>query len=309
MSSLARLRRQSQNGSNNGCRRGPRTPPCARRTSSCRCTFIGFRGVNQPRRGRNSSSLRRGSLAQRSTPPSLSTPDTILGTSGCASPRTGTCSPPCAQARPRSSMVRSKPSSRRACASLRAKRPKPPSLSRRPDLKFGSRAGRYRGRRRASRYREHDRLQGHDVQRHPEPGVDFRLYERLLDAQVRPDRRVCPPAAQPYGSPRICDLHPAPRRRSDCGRTDAAAHLGLYREGEASFVQAREEEAVARKPELRARRHGLSVWRDRGRRARVQAARVDQPCCVTALRGLPAKAMIINIEPKQWAKAVSGEEG
>ena len=138
---------------------------------------------------------------------------------------------------------------------------------------------RHRGRRRASRYREHDRLQGNDVQRHPEPSVHFRLYERLLDAEVGSDRRVCLPAAQPHGSPRIRDLHPAPRRRSDCGRTDAAAHLGLYREGQASFVQARDEEAVAREPELRSRRDGLSVWRDRGRRARVQAARADQPCC------------------------------
>src|SRR3984957_133683 len=85
--------------------------------------------------------LAQGSLAARTTPLSVCTPDTILGTSGCASPRTGTCSPPCAQARPRSSMVGSKPSSRRACASLRARRSKPTSLSRRPDLKFGSWAG------------------------------------------------------------------------------------------------------------------------------------------------------------------------
>src|SRR6202021_3653482 len=98
-----------------------------------------------------------------------------------------------------------------------------------------------------------------------------------------PGRRVCPPAAQPYGSPRICDLPPAPRRRSERGRTAAAAHLGLYREGQASFVQARDEEAVACEPELRSRRDGLSVWRDRGRRARVQAARADQPCCVVSV--------------------------
>ena len=66
---------------------------------------------------------------------------------------------------------------------------------------------------------------------------------------------------------------PRLRRRSDCGRADAAPHLRLYREGQASFVQARDEEAVALEPELRARRHGLSLWRDRGRRARVQATR------------------------------------
>ena len=56
----------------------------------------------------------------------------------------------------------------------------------------------------------HDRLQGHDVQRRPEFGVHFRLYQRLLDAQVRSDRRICLPAAEPHGSPRLRDLHPAP---------------------------------------------------------------------------------------------------
>ena len=88
----------------------PRSRLCAGRTSSCRCTFIGFRGANRPRCGRKSSSLRKPRLAQSSTPLSISTRDTILGTSGCASSRTGTCSPQCARARRRSSMARLKPS-------------------------------------------------------------------------------------------------------------------------------------------------------------------------------------------------------
>ena len=170
------------------------------------------------RRGRNSSSLRRGSLAQSSTPRSVSTPDTILGTSGCASPQTGTCSPPCAQARPSILNGEIETFTETGLRLTSGQEIEADLIVTATGLKVRLMGGvGYRSRRRANRYREHDRLQGRDVQRHPEPGVHLRLYERLLDAQVRSDRRVCLPAAQPYGSPRIRDLYPPPRRCSDCG--------------------------------------------------------------------------------------------
>ena len=52
--------------------------------------------------------------------------------------------------------------------------------------------------------------------------------------------------------------------------------------------------ALAHESELRARRHGLALRRDRGRRARVQAARSWKPRGVTALCGLVRSAMIIK---------------
>jgi monooxygenase len=55
--------------------------------------------------------------------------------------------------------------------------------------------------------RDHQ-LQGHDVQRRAEPGLDLRLHQRQLDAEGRPDGRVCLQAAQPHG-PHGPDLHAA----------------------------------------------------------------------------------------------------
>ena len=63
------------------------------------------------------------------------------------------------------------------------------------------RAGRdaVRRRRRAGRFRADLDLQGHDVLRRAEPGLDVRLHQRLVDAARRPHRRVRLPAAQPHG--------------------------------------------------------------------------------------------------------------
>ena len=54
----------------------------------------------------------------------------------------------------------------------------------------------------------HDRVQGNDVQRRPKSRLRFRLYQRVLDAQVRSDRRVRVPVARSHGSPRLCVCTP-----------------------------------------------------------------------------------------------------
>ena len=54
---------------------------------------------------------------------------------------------------------------------------------------------------------EDHELQGHDVQRRAEPGVVFRVHERVVDAQVRPDLRVCLSAAQSHGKDGATAVH------------------------------------------------------------------------------------------------------
>ena len=65
---------------------------------------------------------------------------------------------------------------------------------------------------------------------------------------------------------------PRLRDASDCRGADPAPHLRLYREGEASAAKTREDETLADESELRPRRDGFALWRDRRRRTRVQAA-------------------------------------
>ena len=64
-------------------------------------------------------------------------------------------------------------------------------------------------------------LQGHDVRRRAEPGVCARLHERVVDAQVRPRRRVRLPAAEPHGRARLRQCTP---RAPDPSLADAAVH-------------------------------------------------------------------------------------
>ena len=97
----------------------------------------------------------------------------------------------------------------------------------------------------------------------PNLASDFRLYERLLDPQIRSDRRLCLPIAEPYGSPRLCGLQAAPGRRANNGGPDAAPHFRLYPEGEGPVAEARGEDAVAHESELCARRARLALRRDR----------------------------------------------
>ena len=56
------------------------------------------------------------------------------------------------------------------------------------------------------------RLQGHDVQRRPEPRDRARLHERVVDAEVRPDLRVRVPPHQPHGRARLRPVHAAAAR-------------------------------------------------------------------------------------------------
>ena len=72
------------------------------------------------------------------------------------------------------------------------------------------------------RPRRDRRLQGHDVQRRPEPRDRARLHERLVDAEVRPHLRVRLPPAQPHGRPRL--HHASCRATLPARRGDAAVH-------------------------------------------------------------------------------------
>ena len=71
--------------------------------------------------------------------------------------------------------------------------------------------------------------------------------------------RICLPASEPYGSSGVRHMHTAPAQRSDRGGADAAPHLRLYREGEASAAQTGNEKTVADESELRPRRSRLAV--------------------------------------------------
>ncbi len=77
---------------------------------------------------------------------------------------------------------------------------------------------------------------------------------------------------------------------------------GYIERAKASFVQAGDEKAVALQPELCPRHHGLSLWRDRGRRARVQATRTIKQRSVAGAASLPRGAPW-SAETRAWARA------
>ena len=62
---------------------------------------------------------------------------------------------------------------------------------------------------RVGRFRAHPELQGHDVFRRAQHGVRVRLHQRLVDAEMRPDLRICLPPDQLHGSPRLQAVHAA----------------------------------------------------------------------------------------------------
>ena len=70
---------------------------------------------------------------------------------------------------------------------------------------------------REGRFRANADLQGHDVLGRAEHGVGVRLHQRLVDAEMRSDLRICLPPDQPHGPARLhsaCRTTSIPRHRS-----------------------------------------------------------------------------------------------
>ena len=72
-------------------------------------------------------------------------------------------------------------------------------------------ARRHGGQRRRprGRSRKNAELQGHDVFGRAQPGVGVRLHQRVLDAEMRPDLRICLPPDQLHGPARLQAVHAA----------------------------------------------------------------------------------------------------
>ena len=68
----------------------------------------------------------------------------------------------------------------------------------------------HRRRRQAGDVLRHDEFQGRHVQRRPEPVRGVRLHQRILDAEMRSDLRLCGAADQLYGPARLRRVHAAP---------------------------------------------------------------------------------------------------
>jgi len=67
----------------------------------------------------------------------------------------------------------------------------------------GARRPRSQRRRQQSRFRADAELQGHDVFRRAEHGFGVRLHQRVVDAEMRSDLRICLPADQLHGPARL----------------------------------------------------------------------------------------------------------
>src|SRR3974377_1519821 len=62
-------------------------------------------------------------------------------------------------------------------------------------------------RRPGDRFREKAALQGHDVFRRAQSCLRLRLYQRVLDAEMRSHLRICLPADQLHGSAQLPEIH------------------------------------------------------------------------------------------------------
>ena len=65
------------------------------------------------------------------------------------------------------------------------------------------------------RFRENAELQGHDVFGRAQSRVLVRLYQRVVDAEMRPDLRICLPPDQLHGPARLQEVHAAQCRSLD----------------------------------------------------------------------------------------------
>ncbi len=118
-----------------------------------------------------------------------------------------------------------------------------------------ARRHRLRHRRQAARLQRDGHLSGHDVHRHPEPGLGVRLLQSELDSPRGPDRRLRLPPARPHGQEgRQEGRGRAPAR--GCGHAagdlDRSGGLqpGLPHARHAFAAQARREARVAAHPGL-----------------------------------------------------------
>ena len=107
-------------------------------------------------------------------------------------------------------------------------------------------------------------LQGHDVQRRTEPRLGVRLYERVLDAEVRSHLRVRVPPAESHGRTSAAPVHASSQRSLHQRGTLDRFLLRLRATVDRKFSEAGIEGAVATAPELCARHHGAEVRRCRG---------------------------------------------
>ena len=117
----------------------------------------------------------------------------------------------------------------------------------------GARRARGCCRRPHDRFRENAELQGHDVFRRAEPRGDAGLHQRLLDAEMRPDLRICLPCPQLHGPARLPAVRAAQYRSHDLGTAVAGFFVRLRAALDRKIAQAGLEAAVAALPELRAR--------------------------------------------------------
>ncbi len=72
----------------------------------------------------------------------------------------------------------------------------------------------------------------------PNLALVVRLHQRVLDAEVRPDLRICLPGAEPHGQDRDPPGHPAQRRPQHRPRAVAGLLVGLCPAGDGEVPQA-----------------------------------------------------------------------
>src|SRR4029077_18134570 len=113
------------------------------------------------------------------------------------------------------------------------------------------------------RFRANAQLQGNDVFRHSEHGVGVWLYQCILDAEMRPDLRVCLSPDQLHGPARLQAVHATQSRSFRVGTAVAGFLLRLCPTLDREITQTRFETAVAALPELRARHRYASLRKDR----------------------------------------------
>ena len=122
---------------------------------------------------------------------------------------------------------------------------------------------------RGQRRRPHGRfcarleLQGHDVFRRAEPRVRVRLHQCVVDAEMRPDLRICLPPDQLHGPAWLQAMHAAQRRPHHHRTAVAGFFLRLCAALGGENAEAGIETAVAALSELRARHRLLALRQGR----------------------------------------------
>ena len=193
-----------------------------------------------------------------------------VATSASAWCPTATCSAPCAAAARRSSPARSSASPPTGVRLVGGEELAADLVVTATGLTlqaFGGAAISVDGR--AGRLAATPQLQGGDVQRRAQPGLGVRLHQRLVDAEVGPDRRVRLPPARAHEAKRHAPGDAAQRRPGGRRRALARPLLGLRAALAAPVPAAGLEAAVAAAPELRPRPGRPALDPGRRRRARV----------------------------------------